>query len=381
MPCHHTRANEFDSVDLMHILHTEWSDGAGGQERRILSESVGMQKRGHRVTVATGENCWIAAEARRLGIAVEICPMRGKADFKAIRVLVDFCRREQVDIIHTHSGIDSWIGGIAAKLARVPAVRTRHLFLPLKYNPINFVHYLFDRFFALGEATRLMLVNDCGIPSRLVVNIPTGIDFSTFVPQYSRQEMRSALNVEDGSFVVLTVAVIRRVKRHEVALRAFKILHAALPGSVYLIAGDGPIRHEMERLSSELGISEAVRFLGQRADIADLLQAADVTLLTSRSEALPQALTQSLGLGRPVVATAVGGVPEVVLHEKTGLLVPPENPPATAEALLRIANDPAFAKSLGEQGKQHAIQHYSLEAMLDKTEAVYNELKMLKRRS
>ena len=365
----------------MHILHTEWSDGAGGQERRILSESVGMQKRGHRVTVATGENCWIAAEARRLGIAVEICPMRGKADFKAIRVLVDFCRREQVDIINTHSGIDSWIGGIAAKLARVPAVRTRHLFLPLKYNPINFVHYLFDRFFALGEATRLMLVNDCGIPSRLVVNIPTGIDFSTFVPQYSRQEMRSALNVEDGSFVVLTVAVIRRVKRHEVALRSFKILHAALPGSVYLIAGDGPIRHEMERLSSELGISEAVRFLGQRADIADLLQAADVTLLTSRSEALPQALTQSLGLGRPVVATAVGGVPEVVLHEKTGLLVPPENPPATAEALLRIANDPAFAKSLGEQGKQHAIQHYSLEAMLDKTEAVYNELNLLKRSS
>ena len=381
MPCRHTRANDFDSVNIMHILHTEWSDGAGGQERRILSESVGMQKRGHRVTVATGENCWIAAEARRLGIAVEICPMRGKADFKAIRALVDFCRREQVDIIHTHSGIDSWIGGIAAKLARVPAVRTRHLFLPLKYNPINFVHYLFDRFFALGETMRLMLVKDCGFPSKHVVNIPTGIDFSAFVPQYSRQEMRSALNVEDCAFVVLTVAVIRGVKRHDVALRAFKILRSQLPDSIYLIAGEGPMRRDMERLSSELGIAGAVRFLGHRTDVADLLQAADVMLLTSRSEAQSQALTQSIGLGLPVVATAVGGVPEVVLHEKTGLLVPPDDPPATAEALLRIANDPAFAKSLGEQGKQHAIQHYSLEAMLDKTEAVYNELNLLKRSS
>ena len=132
----------------MHILHTEWSNGAGGQERRILSEAMGMQKRGHRVTIATGENCWIAGEAKRLGIPVEFCPMRGKADFKAMRALVDFCRRERVEILHTHSGIDSWIGGIAAKFARVPAVRTRHLFLPLKYNPINFVHYLFDRFFS-----------------------------------------------------------------------------------------------------------------------------------------------------------------------------------------------------------------------------------------
>ena len=151
-------------INPVHILHTEWSNGAGGQERRILSESVGMLKRGHRVTIATGAQCWIAGEARRLGIAVEICPMRGKADLRAIRALIKFCRRENVDILHTHSGIDSWIGGIAAKFAGVPAVRTRHLFLPLRYNPINFVHYLFDRFFALGETMRTMLVDECGFP-------------------------------------------------------------------------------------------------------------------------------------------------------------------------------------------------------------------------
>lgn len=359
----------------MHILHTEWSDGAGGQERRILSESVGMQNRGHRITIATGANCWIAGEARRLGLAVEICPMRGKADFKAIRALVSFCRREHVDVIHTHSGIDSWVGGIAAKFAKVPAVRTRHLFLPLKYNPVNFVHYLFDRFFALGETMRRMLVDECGFPAEKVLNIPTGIDFSTFVPRFSRQESRSALGVGDGVFVVLTVAVIRGVKRHDVALRAFKLLHGQYANSLFLIAGEGPMRREMEQLSAELGLADSVRFLGHRTDIADLLHASDVMLLTSRSEAQSQALTQSIGLGVPVVATAVGGVPEVVLHEQTGLLVPPDDPSATAEALLRIANDPAFAKSLGELGKQHALRHYSLTAMLDKTEAVYQELK------
>lgn len=333
-----------------------------------------MLKRGHRVTIATGVDCWIATEAGRLGIPVEICPMRGKADFKAIRALTNFCRREKVDILHTHSGIDSWIGGIAAKFAGVPAVRTRHLFLPLKYNPINFVHYLFDRFFALGETMRTMLVKECGFPPEKVINIPTGIDFASFLPRYSKAEMRSTLQINDNVFVVLTVAVIRGVKRHDVALRAFKILRAEFPSSLYLIAGEGPMRHDMEQLAAELGIQDAVRFLGLRTDVADLMQAADVMLLTSRSEAQSQALTQSIGLGLPVVATAVGGVPEVVLHEKTGLLVPPDDPDRTASALLRIAEDPAFATSLGEQGKLHAQQHYSLEVMLDRSETVYRQL-------
>ena len=333
-----------------------------------------MLKRGHRVTIATGAECWIAGEARRLGIPVEICPMRGKADIRAIRALIKFCRRENVDILHTHSGIDSWIGGIAAKFAGVPAVRTRHLFLPLKYNPINFVHYLFARFFALGETMRTMLVKECGFPADKVINIPTGIDFASFVSRFSRHEMRSTLQIDDDAFVVLTVAVIRGVKRHDVALRAFKILLATFPNSRYLIAGEGPMRSDMERLASELGIDDAVRFLGHRTDVADLIRAADVMLLTSRSEAQSQALTQSIGLGLPAVATAVGGVPEVILHEKTGLLVPPDDPERTASALLRIAQNPAFAATLSAQGKMHAQQHYSLEVMLDRSEAVYRQL-------
>lgn len=361
-------------VVLVHILHTEWSNGSGGQERRILSESVGMLKRGHRVTIATGADCWIAGEARRLGIPVEICPMRGKADLTAIRALMRFCRRENVDVLHAHSGIDSWVGGIAAKFAGVPAVRTRHLFLPLKYNPINFVHYLFDRFFALGETMRTMLVKECGFPAEKVINIPTGIDFSSFSPRYTKQEKRALLQIDNDVFVVLTVAVIRGVKRHDVAIRAFKLFHKKFPNSRYLIAGEGPMRSDMEHLASELGIQEAVHFLGHRTDIADLIQAADVMLLTSRSEAQSQALTQSIGLGLPVVATAVGGVPEVVLHEKTGLLVPPDDPDGACSALLRIAQDPAFAKLLGERGKIHAQQHYSLEVMLDRSEAVYQQL-------
>ena len=182
------------------------------------------------------------------------------------------------------------------------------------------------------------------------------------------------LGIADDVFVVLTVAVIRGVKRHDVALRAFKILLATFPNSRYLIAGEGPMRSDMERLASELGIDDAVRFLGHRTDVADLIRAADVMLLTSRSEAQSQALTQSIGLGLPAVATAVGGVPEVILHEKTGLLVPPDDPERTASALLRIAQNPAFAATLSAQGKMHAQQHYSLEVMLDQSEAVYRQL-------
>ncbi|MHB9118107.1 MAG: glycosyltransferase [Burkholderiales bacterium] len=359
----------------MRILHTEWSDGWGGQERRIMSDLTGMARRGHTVYLVTRRHARIGEEARRAGIPVYDLPLRSNLDLVSVVRLAWLLRALRIDIVNTHSGVDSWIGGLAAKLARTPAlVRTRHLHLPLKRSWRNFVHYLQDRLVTCGETMRAFLIRDYGFPEREVVSIPTGIDFSSFVPRRDRAAVRQALGVPEDAYLVLMVGIVRAVKRHEVALRAVHLLRGRVANIRLLAAGDGPMIEDMRRLAEELGIAGQVGFLGQRDDVADLMGAADCLLLTSRSEGIPQAVTQALGSGLPVVATAVGGVPELVRDGATGLLVPAENPAAVADALERLARHPEFAQQLARQGREHVLAHYSLQAMLDATEREYLSL-------
>lgn len=358
---------------MLRILHTEWSDGWGGQERRVISEIEGMRRRGHAVALATRCGCRIAQEAARRDIPVQYFPMRGKFDAASIMGLCRYLRRERIQVVNTHSGIDSWIGAFAGKLAGVPLlIRTRHLNLPLRRNRFNFVHFMADRIVTCGESMRHMLVSQCGFPPAQLASIPTGVDFSRFHPTKDRSQVRAEIGVGDDDYLILMVGVIRGVKRHTVALEAFRRL-AARPGITLALAGDGPMRPDMEQLAQSLGIADRVRFLGQREDIPDLITAADLLLLTSRSEGVPQAVTQALGLGTPVVSTDVGGVPELIRHEQTGLLVPAEDPPAVAEAISRLAGDPTLSRQLAAQGKAHVIAGFSLEAMLDKTERLLHD--------
>lgn len=360
---------------MLRILHTEWSDGWGGQERRVVSEMEGMLRRGHHVLLVTRPHCRIRNEAEQRGIPVVAMDMRGKFDFRAIRALARLLKQEAIQVVDTHSGIDSWVGALAAKLAGTPVlVRTRHLNIPLKRSWLNFVHYLPDALVTCGEAMRRQLVENCGFPAEGLANIPTGIDFSRFQPTKSREVMRRELGLAPDAWAVLMVGIIRGVKRHEVALRAFQAVAETRPNAMLFLAGEGPMRPDMERLAAELDISDKVHFLGHREDVPDLMAASDLLLLTSRSEGVPQAVTQALGMGLPVVATAVGGVPELVIHEKTGLLVPPENPQAVAEAMMRLMDDPQLTIRLEQEGRRHALSEFSLDAMLDKTERLFESL-------
>ena len=360
---------------MLRILHTEWSDGWGGQERRVINEIAGMIQRGHHVVLATRPQCRIAKEAAARDIPVIFLDMKSKFDLGSILKLARYLRTEQIQIVNTHSGIDSWQGALAAKLAKVPVlVRTRHLNLPLKRSWHNFVHYMADQIISCGDSMKQFLIESCHFPAAQITSIPTGVDFTTFKPKLDRSAVRKALGIPEDAFVVVMVGIIRGVKRHTIALEAFQQILQGLPNARLVLAGEGPMRPDMERLAHALGITEQVLFLGHREDIPDLMAASDVLLLTSRSEGVPQAVTQALGLGIPVVATQVGGVPELVQHETTGLLVPAEDSPAAAAALMRIAQNHAWAQQLGAQGRRHILAKFSLDAMLTQTENLFNRL-------
>jgi|Deesub1362A_J573_1020465.scaffolds.fasta_scaffold00173_30 glycosyltransferase involved in cell wall biosynthesis len=358
----------------MRILHTEWSDDMGGQEKRVLAEMVGLRRRGHYVAIACRGHAKIRAEAEGLGIKTHILPFRRPYDIESIFRLIRLIQRERFEIVNTHSGVDSWVGGLSARLARAPVlVRTRHLNIPLRRNPLNFIHYLPDMYITCGDDMRMRLIKDCGFPEDRVISIPTGVDREFFeVRRDKRRAVRYGLSKD--SPVIVNVGILRSVKGHEVTFRAVRTVIERVPDARFLIVGDGPARERLERMVDDLDIRKYVIFTGFVRDITEIYSLSDIAILSSWSEGLPQSLTQAMAAGVPVVATAVGGVPEVVIHEQTGLLVEAGDSQGLARGVIKLLEDPGLCRRLAEKAKQHVMDRYTMDHMIESIEALYIEL-------
>lgn len=362
------------ATDRFSVIHTEWSDGFGGQERRILSEMAGMQARGHRQLLVTRPHARIAEAARALDIPTVTAPFSSRIDLRTIALIAHYVRTEKYQFINTHSGIDAWVGSFAARWSGARLVRTRHLDLPLKRSWHNFIHDWNDAIIACGSGMRQRLVEGCGFPPDKVFSIPTGINFEALKPDRSISEIRQSLHVAEHEFLILMLGILRDGKRHDIALQAFAALVAEGRPVRLVIAGDGPVRQRVEKFAADLGVSSHIQFLGDRTDVANLFSCADCALLTSESEGVPQAVTQGMGLGVATIATRVGGVPELISDEQSGLLIPAHDVAAAAGALRILMDDPDLRQRLGRAGQQHVLKHFSLPGMLDATEALYERL-------
>lgn len=358
----------------MRILHTEWSDGFGGQERRVLAEAAGLSERGHYVALVCREHARIKAEAVRIGLDVHTLPMRKLYDADSIIRLMKFLKENKFDVVNTHSGVDSWIGGLASKFAGVPVLaRTRHLNLPLKRNLFNFIHYLPDVYITCGENMKEHLVERCGFPDHKVVSIPTGVS-PEFFSVKKNPDARKKYGLDTNSIVITNVGILRSIKGHEVTLKAVKTVVDTFPQARFLLVGDGPRKEILERLVQDLGISQHVMFTGFVKDIPEIYSFSDIAVLSSWSEGLPQSLLQAMAAGVPVVATRVGGVPEVVIHEKTGLLVDPGDHEGLAKGIIRILGNPDMSARFAESAKKHVMDNHSVKYMVDKIEGLYKDL-------
>ncbi len=363
------------SVNKLKILHTEWSDGMGGQEKRVLYECKGLLERGHSVTLVCRENSRIKEKAIELGIEVITLPLRKPYDIKSIIKLAKILKQRKIDIINTHSGIDSWIGAIAGKIAGVKAiVRTRHLELPLRRNIFNFIHYFFNLFISCGNNIRKFLIEKCGFPPEKVINIPTGVE-SKFFKIERDKELKKYFGLDQNQPIIINVGILRAMKNHELTIEAFYKVLKDFPMARLFIVGDGPRKNFLEKYVKKLKLENFVIFTGFQEDITPFLAMADVFVLSSRyAEGLPQAVLQAMAAGVPVVATSVGGVPEVLKHEITGLLSKSNEADELAENIIKIIKNPALGEKMAENAKKEIKEKYSLAAMLDKIESVYMEL-------
>ena len=352
------------------IVHTEASLGWGGQEIRILSESQGMIRRGHEVRLLCPPEARIYAEAPGYGVPAIALPIARKRPV-GVKVLYAWLKGNHCNVVVTHSSTDAWLAAFAllAMGRPIPTVRTRHISAPVPGNaPTRWLYTRATaRIVTTGEALKKELVERNGYPAQRIDSVPTGIDTARFRPG-DRNAARAKLKLPPGRKLVGIIATLRSWKGH-------RFLIEALPPEAHLaIVGDGPMRAVLEELVSQKGLRERVTFAGNQSDVVPWLQALDAFALPSyANEGVPQALIQAMLVGLPCVTTNIGSMAELAVHEKTALVVQPQDVGALSAALRALLGDTSLKERLGAAARKHCVERFSYERMLDRMEAIYQE--------
>jgi len=306
------------------VLHTEWSDGWGGQEIRIIGEMLAVQEQGVKVFLACRDHATIKKKALEHGIKVFTLPFRGNADIKTLLALKNIIKEHDIDIVNTHSGKDTWVGGLAAKFAGVKFIRTRHLSNRIRSSRTNFINELADYIFTTGESVRADMIKYNRIKPERIKSIPTGIDADVFNPElYDRSSCRKLFSLKEDEIAIGIVAVLRQFKRHDLFLQMAKALVERYTNKklVFLIAGDGPQKNSIVSLVQQAGLDKQVRLLGYVTQVPELLMALDIFVLSSDSkEGVPQSVMQALLMNKCVVATSSGSTQDLFSHDNFQLV-------------------------------------------------------------
>lgn len=362
----------------MRILHTESSLGLGGQEYRVLLEAQGMEKRGHVVVVATPQDSQLAVLAGLRGLQVKMMTSGNRGWMTLIPSYLRVITKCEIDVVNTHGSLDSWAAPIAGRISsRHPIIiRTRHKSTPVSKSLRHRLLYgkLPHAVTTTGEAVRQQFITRNRLSPSRVISIPTGVDFERFHPQPPDASLRTNLGLGSHGPFVGAVTFLRPEKGMGVLIEATRLLKNTFSTLECLIIGDGGEKPALLARIREFGLEQSVHIAGFRQDIPALLTLLDVVVIPSLEEGIPQSLTQALAMERPVVASAVGGVPEVVEDGVTGLLVPPRNPAILAEKIAVILKNSTSAARMGQMGRQVIQERYSMEGMLTQTENVYRRL-------
>jgi glycosyltransferase involved in cell wall biosynthesis len=357
------------------VLHTEWSDGWGGQEIRIINEMEALRKKGVELFLATRENAKIKNEAVKKDFKVFTLPFNGNLDFKTIFGLMKIIKKYDIDIVNTHSGKDTWVGGIAAKLSGVKFIRTRHLSNPINPSRLNFINELADFIITTGESVKEDMIRKNRIKPEKIESIPTGVDEEIFNPiKYDRKKEREKLSIKENQIAIGILAVLRRFKRHDIFLKMAKEISKKYPEVVFLIAGEGPQKENIKKLIKEFDLEEKVKMLGHTKEPEKFLSAIDILVLTSDSkEGVPQSVIQGLMMQKCVIATDVGSVKDLY-NGKNFILIKPNDLDSLIKAVENVIEDKELRDRYSKNARDFVVHNFSKSKMAEKILNIYKRI-------
>jgi glycosyltransferase involved in cell wall biosynthesis len=370
----------------LRILHTNFLMQMVGEAKRILANCSGLQQRGHYVILASPAKSAIIQQAQNAGVQTftkvsfksgfhPICDLR---DILALRSLI---REQKINIVHIHGSKDSWAGSLAAWLSpgEVKVVRTRHNHYPVSRHLLNRCLYrrLIHRLVVISEYIMAGFTKDNFVPQAKMSLIYSAVNIDEYNPSTDGQAFRRELGILPDEQMVGMVAFITPRKGHKYFLEAaLKILKAEKDKLKFVIVGDGDdlLEQELKQQVKQAGLEKKILFAGLRKNVASVLAGLNVFVLPTLDEALGMAIIEALAMQKPVVATEVGGVPEMIRHMETGILVPPRDSDSLREAITLLLHDKQLAAKLAQNGRRLVEKEFSTATMVAKTERLYQEL-------
>lgn len=351
----------------------------GGAERHLLTLMRLMDRERFTPELLCLCRGPFAPQCRQEGITTHEVIMRHKLDLTTVAPIRHLIRKQDIDIVHTHGVRANLVARIAGRAEGIPVVTTFHSLLRYDYSSqaeawvarvlTRLTNNRTDRFIAISGAVKEDLIAMGVAPDKVQV-IYNGLDVSLLVPGDDPNAVRRKLGILPGQRVVAMVGRLHAVKGHVYLLQAARQIVTQYDDVVFLLVGEGPERQQIERTVEELGLSDKVIMTGYYPNISELYPIMDMLCLPSLMEGMGLVLLEAMYFGVPVVATQVGGIPEVIIDGESGLLVAPGNSEALAVAITWLLDDFYLRQRLIAGGRQRA-QEFTVEKMVHHTEKVY----------
>jgi glycosyltransferase involved in cell wall biosynthesis len=367
------------SIRVLHIIHSlSW----GGAENQVVTLAPLLNSDRYAICVCCLQSDGAQADILRAkGIQVISLKMRIRYFPIAVYRLFRLMKQLKPQIVHNNL-LDAGIWGtLVGKLAGVPVVITSLYGMlnwkKTRHKPLvdRIVIHFTDMVIAVSEEIRQNFIKDRGISPTKITTIPSAVDIERFNGGKSADELRIQLGIKASAPIIGTVARLVRPKRLDYLLQAARIVCDAHSQACFLIIGDGPLHQDLRDQADKLKLSpQCVRFLGNRQDVADLYSGIDIFALSSETEGVPVSMLEAMAASRPVIATRVGGIPQVIKDGHNGLLVQPHHPEDLARAILSLIEDKRLRESIAIEGLRTTTTHYSASIISQQIIALYDDL-------
>lgn len=364
-------------VNSISSLHINDQKSWRGGEQQVLYLLKGLNERGHRADLAAQPGSALGEQARSAGVAVHSVPMRGEADLLAARRVSRIVRDGKYNIVHMHTAHAHMLGLLACAFNKKPlCIVSRRVINPIRRTPLGLpalkYRWRVDHYLAISHAVKQTLIAG-GIDSGRISIVHSGVA-PVAPPAGSRERVRQSLGIAAAAPVAGAVGALVAHKGQRELVEAVPIILKRIPAARFIMVGEGELRKSLEEMASGFGVNDAIMFPGFRADARSFISAFDVFVAPSHMEGLNTSIIDAMMLGRAVVATRVGGIPELIEHETNGLLVPPRHPAALAAAIVDLLENPEKAQRLAAAGQARAMNGFTADHMVEGTLDVYAQL-------